>query len=196
MKKFFTTLALCAAMALQACWVSRYDVRVRIWRINETSCLPPGGYSYNQGAGMPVSFPLTVWISQRGFDNHDNPTIIKLQYAVYRKVGNDYVKVTPFITATVRGNGSAALPLTSDAKMYFGTVKIRPSKSIVRTGDYIIIRVWLSNGLIANADDTADINPELYDYTDTGMSCDSDLGSGWTPATAVCVTFNGKWGAR
>lgn len=193
MKKLFTTLALCAAMALQACWVNWADARVRIWKINEASC---AGYNgSDQRAGMSVSFPLTVWISQEGFYDDNNPTIIKLQYAVYRKVDNDYVKVTPFVTATVRGGGSVALPLTSNARMYFGSVKIRPSKSIVRTGDYIIIRVWLSNGFITNADETADITPQVFDFNRISAFW-SNMGNGWSPYTAVCVVFNGKWGAR
>ena len=197
MKKLFTTLALCAAMALQACWIDNSAVYIEIRKVNNVLLLEEDQVL----TASAVSLPCSVRISQNGFSSsYDNPTIVKLQYAVYRKVGNNYVKVVPVTTVVTLGDGSAALPLTGNSTVnYFGTVKIRPDKNIIKANDYIVIRVWASNGLLSNAGEHDDINMELLMnwHTEQGQVPDyTDLDNGWAPRYAVCVQFNGKWGAR
>ncbi len=196
MKKFFTVLMLCAALALQACMYSVFDLNLRIVKVNETTMLQPNnGYSFAPG----VSLPCGIRIIQNGSQEEDDPVLIKLQYAVYRKFGNAYIKVIPVTTVVTLGNvsGTALVKTGTSAKNYFGTVKIRPDKNLVKANDYIVIRVWASNGFLTNADETADLDLgqlELYAPRLNGYMI--EVGGGWTPAYAVCVKFNGKWGAR
>ena len=192
MKKFLIAMALGAAVALQACWIDPWDVHLQIVKVNEAAV--PG----DEGYPPQTSLPCGIRLIQQGFDSsYPAPVIAKLQYAVYRQMGDEYVKIIPITTVAVLGNGTNTLPLTGNtAKQYFGTIKIRPDRSIVRSGDYILIRVWVSNALIANAMEFADINFAVYMLWYGGLMEDDNLGGGWTIKCMACVQFNGKWGAR
>ena len=216
MKKFILATVLCLAAVVNACWFGDLtDQYIYLARVNSTVRVTVLANEPVYISGFAVSLPYSIGMLQNlSAISAQGITQAKLQYSVYRASSTSDVqallnggidfdsltcrKVIPWQTVCTLGNGSTVLPMTSDQIIsYFGSYRVRPNRTLVKRYDLIVIRVWMTDGFIESGNLSADLPPELFRRSAAHGSDDANLGTtGWHPNFAVCVVFNGNWGAR
>ena len=199
MKKILMALGLISASIMaSACWLTESNfnatyiasINGEVIHYTEANTISEVVYHNGQQADLPIT--VQVKVSDR-FGDQPGETgrkpIIKaiLQYKIVRANGQS----GKWVTVKTIDNPSWKMNFNRPVNLFGTDGNIDIHEDQISSGDDIIIRIWLTDGLYTTGDIDADISvdqvPDLQDYNNAMIGSD-----GWSAPHVFRVKYSGK----
>lgn len=201
MKKILTTLTVIAATLISsACWFTESNFNATyIASVNGSAVHYSPVESINQATytnGQTVDLPLTIQVkvSDRFGDQEGESgtrPIVKaiLQYKIIRQNG----QTTNFVTVKTLDNPTWKMNFSNPVNLFGRDGIIDIPESSISSGDEIIVRIWLSDGVFQTGDLNTDITKDQVPDSQSYSAGNINIGTGgWQAPHVFRVVFSGK----